>query len=299
MGKLAVRDKEIEPGKVFDLLDVREATRQDYRARIGLYVDFVTGQGFNHNSYLEFKRHLSARTDIGIATKNKYLITARIFLKELHRQGVIPVDITQNIKGFTQNKKHKRDGLSEDEIALLANKMKDLPSTPTNTRLKALLGLLTLQGLRQVEIVRLDVRDLDLTQGTARIQGKGRDDKELIHLHPETVRTLKEYLKSNTIADGPLFQSRSNNNRHKRITTRAVRLIVTAALRDLGIDKNVHGFRHYFTTKLIKTYKGDLLEVCRYTRHTGLEMLQVYNDGIKQKADLPRYYSAFSGVSFT
>jgi len=54
--------------------------------------------------------------------------------------------------------------------------------------------------------------------------------------------------------------------------------------------------RHYFTTRLIKTYKGDLLEVRQYTRHSSLEMLQIYNDSIKQQADLPRFYSAFEGV---
>jgi integrase/recombinase XerC len=67
-------------------------------------------------------------------------------------------------------------------------------------------------------------------------------------------------------------------------------------LDELGIDKTTHGFRHYFTTRLIKTYKGDLLEVRQYTRHASLEMLQIYNDSIKQQADLPRFYSAFEGV---
>ena len=43
---------------------------------------------------------------------------------------------------------------------------------------------------------------------------------------------------------------------------------------------------------------GDLLEVARYTRHKTLEMLTVYNDNIKQKADLPRYYKAFGEVKF-
>ena len=69
-------------------------------------------------------------------------------------------------------------------------------------------------------------------------------------------------------------------------------------LKELGIEKTTHGFRHFFTTTLIKTYKGDLLEVAQYTRHKGLEMLQVYNDNIKKEADLPRFYKAFKGVSF-
>ncbi|OGE46257.1 hypothetical protein A3B39_02950 [Candidatus Daviesbacteria bacterium RIFCSPLOWO2_01_FULL_37_10] len=130
------------------------------------------------------------------------------------------------------------------------------------------------------------------------IHGKGRDDKEPVSLHPETVKTLKEYLKISNVADGPLFTSISNYHKNQRLTTRAIRKIIVKLLKELGIEKSVHGFRHYFTTTLIKTYKGDLLEVAQYTRHRSLEMLQVYNDAIKREADLPRFYSAFDGLSF-
>jgi len=284
--------------KVFDLLDVRETTRADYKARIGLFLDFTREHGINRNSFLDFKRDLTERTDLSVSTKNKYLTTARVFLKELNRQGVLPADITQNIKTFRQSKKHKKEGLTDEEINALIEKIRPLPNTPQTTRLKAILVLLTLQGLRQIELIRLEVSDLDFVSKTAFILGKGQDDKELINLHPETCKTLQEYLRTNKIADGALFTSQSNNSRNRRLTTRAIRDIVKATLAELGINKTTHGFRHYFTTKLIKTYKGDLLEVAQYTRHKSLEMLQVYNDSIKREADLPRFYKAFRGVNF-
>lgn len=293
---LTIEDTRDKASKVFDLLDVSEATRKDYKYRIGLFLDFTNERGFNRNSFLEFKRSLAERTDLAVATKNKYLAAAKIFLKEANRQGFLPADITQNIKTFSQSKKHKRDGLNDEEIRTLTNAIKELPETPTNTRLKAIISLLVFQGLRQVEIIRLDVKDIDFISKTAFIQGKGRDDKEPIYLHPETIKALKAYLKGNKIADGALFTSQSNNNKNQRLTTRAIRDIVKKTLNDLGIEKTTHGFRHYFTTTLIKTYKGDLLEVAQYTRHKSLEMLQVYNDNINRKADLPRYYQAFSGV---
>ena len=296
--ELTLVDPQVKAGKVFDLLDVRETTRADYKYRIGLFLDFVKDRGFNHNSFLAFKRELAERTDLAISTKNKYLTTARVFLKELNRQGAIPADITQNIKTFNQSKKHKKDGLTDKEIKTLMEKIRPLPNTPRTTRLKAMLVLLTLQGLRQIEIIRLGVKDLDFVSKTALIQGKGQDDKELINLHPETCKTLQEYLRTNKIADGALFTSQSNNSRNRRLTTRAIRGIVRATLAELGINKTTHGFRHYFTTKLIKTYKGDLLEVAQYTRHKSLEMLQVYNDNIEREEDLPRYYKTFAGVKF-
>jgi len=278
---LTISDPRERAEKVFDLLDVSEATRQDYKYRIGLFLDFTSERGFNRNSFLEFKRALAERTDLAVSTKNKYLATAKIFLKEANRQGALPADITQN-----------------EEIKTLTNAMQALPETPTNARLKAILSLLVFQGLRQVEVIRLDVRDIDFISKTAFIQGKGQDDKEPINLHPEAIKAIQGYLKGNRIADGALFTSQSNNSKNKRLTTRAIRDIVKETLNALGIEKTTHGFRHYFTSTLIKTYKGDLLEVAQYTRHKSLEMLQVYNDNIKREADLPRFYKAFSEVKF-
>jgi len=90
--------------QLFQLLDVSETTRKDYASRIGLFISHVGQEGFNRNSYLNFKRYLETRADYTVATKNKYLATAKVFLKELNRLGTLPADITQNIKLFNQNK---------------------------------------------------------------------------------------------------------------------------------------------------------------------------------------------------
>ena len=298
MNKTLIKYPEVSAAKVFDFLDVRESTREDYKSRIGLFMDFIEDKKLNRNSFLDFKRHLAEKVDYTTSTKNKYLITAKIFLKELNRQGVLPADITQNIKTFSQNKKHKKEGLNSEEMLKLTSMLKTLPDTAQNTRLKAIIALLTLQGLRQIEVSRMDVKDIDLVSKTAFIQGKGSDDKELIDLHPEAIKHLKDYLRINNLKDGALFTCQSNNHLNKRLTTRTVRKLVKNVLQELSIEKPVHGFRHFFTTTLIKTYKGDLLEVAQYTRHHSLEMLTVYNDSVKKTADLPRFYKAFSEVSF-
>lgn len=283
---------------IFKFLDVNEETRKDYQYRIGHFLRFINDKGLDQNSFLEYKNYLKRRTDYTVSTKNKYLITAKIFLKELNRRRLLPVDITQNIKSFSHSKKHKKEGLNDQEIEKLTLALKELPNSPHNARIKAMIGLLVLQGLRQVEITRLDVKDIDLIRNTALIEGKGRDDKEIIYLHPETARHIKRYLKANNLKDGALFVSNSNNSKNARITTRGLRLIIKKVLKDLDIEKSVHGFRHYFTTTLLKNYQGDLLRVAQYTRHKSLEMLQVYNDNIEIENDLPRYYKTFKGVKF-
>lgn len=282
---------------IFDALDVAEDTRKEYKKRIEVFFQFIKNKPFNENSFLSYKQYLKEKSDLTVSTKNKYLISTKIFLKELHRKGILPYDITQNIKTFSQTKKHKKEGLNEEEIRQVVDKIKNLQPTPKNSRLKAIFSLLIFQGLRQCEICRLDIKDLDLIHKTTFVQGKGQDDKELIDLHPETVKVLDEYLKSNNIKDGPLFISTSNHCRDQRLSTKTIRTLVKDILKDLEIVKSTHGFRHFFTSKLIKTYKGDLLEVGRYTRHKSLEILQIYNDNIKRQADLPRFYQTFSDIN--
>ena len=283
---------------LYRTMDITDNTREDYIRRIPIFLEYVKSNGLNINTYLEFKRYLGNLPYYSISTKNKYLTTARIFLKELNRIGKLPQDITQNIKCFKQTQKHKRDGITQEEIDRIMQEVADLTRDKDSIRLKAILSLLALQGLRQVEVVRLDVKDIDLVGKTAMVLGKGRDDKELINLHPETVKAIKEYLELWRVRDGALFISNSGNSKNSRLTTRSIRRVVKDLLDSLGIDKSTHGFRHYFTTTLIKTYKGDLTQVSRYTRHKSLEMLQVYNDRIITQEDLPRYYQAFRGVKF-
>lgn len=288
------------PTKLFANLDVSENTRVEYGARIHLFMDFVQSQGFTRNSHLDYKRYLSKRTDLSVSTKNKYLIVARVYCKELHRQGYIPIDITLNIKSFQQSRKHKRDGFTEKEVQQVLDLVQSQNKNSDTCRIRVLLSLLILQGLRQVEIVRLNVTEIDLVSQTAFVQGKGQDDTETIDLHPTTVSALKEYIKFCKVSDGPLFTSTSNNSSHgHRLTTRSLRNLINPILRELGLDKTVHGFRHFFTTKLIQSYKGDLLAIAQYTRHRSLEMLQIYNDSVKKKADLPKYYEAFSSINFS
>lgn len=287
--------------QVFDYIPTSEGTREDYKARIGDFVEFLNINGLNFDSLLEYRKHLEARADYSVSTKNKYFATAKRYVGVLYTTGIIPKDISKDIsgvdiKGFQQDKKHKKDGVNTDEMERLAEYFRALPNTPENKRLKAIFALFIYQGLRQVEIARLDVTDIDLRTGKVFIRGKGRDDKEPVALHPHTTEALRDYLSAYNKKSGALFTSQSHNANGERLTTRSIRSFVEKVFKTLNIPNSAHGFRHYFTTSLIKSYGGDLLAVAHYTRHRSLEMLQVYNDQIKAEEDLPRYISVFEGV---
>lgn len=163
--------------KVFSGLDLSTSTIKDYQYRIGQFLEYLNRNGFNHNTLLDYKRYLQG-LNYSVSTKNKYFISAKIFLRELYRLDYVSKDVTVNIKGFKQNHNHKKDGLNDDDISLIQNHCKSLPLTSENLRLKAIISLLLFQELRQIEVSRLDVKDIDLQNKYAFIRGKGRDDKE-------------------------------------------------------------------------------------------------------------------------
>ncbi|SOD19769.1 tyrosine-type recombinase/integrase [Pedobacter xixiisoli] len=288
-------DLENLSNKIFLGLDLSKPTITDYKYRIGKFVEFIKENGFERNTLLNYKRQLH-ESNFSISTKNKYFISAKIFLRELYRLDYLDKDITVNIKGFKQNQGHKKDGLTEDDILIIQEHCKALTPTSENLRLKALLAFFLFQGLRQIEVCRMDINDIDLKNKCVFITGKGRDDKEIVWLHPYTVKAIKDYINIEKINTGAVFKSKSNFCNGNRLTTKSIGAIIKALLNDLDIDGTTHGFRHFFTTKLIKNYKGELLTVSKYTRHRSIQMLEVYNDEIIRQADLPRFYNVFNDI---
>lgn len=282
---------------IFDCIDVTENTRKEYLTRIKHFIHFVKKHGINFNTYLEYKRYLSSIDTLSVSTKNKYLISAKIFIDGLNSLQRLPFQINTKVRGFKQSKLHKKDGLCDEDISRIVDYCSSLEPTIQNLRLKSILSLLIFQGLRQVEITRLNVSDINLKDKTAFIIGKGQDDKELIHLHPSTVKALKTYLQKYRVRDGALFRSESNFSSGSRLTTKSIREIIKKVLNELNIDGSTHGFRHFFITKLIKSYKGELLTVSKYSRHRSIQMLEVYNDEIIREQDLPRFYNVFSNIT--
>jgi integrase len=282
---------------IFDGLDVVESTRSEYKSHVWGFIDFLAGRPLTTESFLEYKRHLRTRADLGVSAKNKYLVPTRILLRELTRRGLLPTDITLNVQNFEQSILHRQDGLNEAEVERFIDHLHQLPRDRKAARLRTLACLLLLQGLRQVEVCRLDVADLDLVGHRALVRGKGRDDKEWIDLQPQTVQALRQYMKTAKVADGPLFPSWHHSGQYSRLTERHVRRMIRQAFDQLGIDKTTHGMRHYFTTTLLEEFGGDTGRVAQLTRHRGLQMLQVYDDRRLAKKDLPRVHNAFKKVT--
>ncbi len=164
---------ELIKNKVFNTPDVSESTRREYLTRIDYFLRFTGQNGLNEGVYLDYKRWLQNNDTYSVSTKNKYLITAKVFLDGLYRLRLIPYKITDGVKGFNQSRLHKKDGLNDNDIGKLQKYFSDLEHSKANTRKRALIALFLFQGLRGVEVARLNVTDIDLKSKIAFIQGKG------------------------------------------------------------------------------------------------------------------------------
>ena len=265
---------------VFDSTDITEATKRDYLARLPRFILFVERNGIDRDLLLRYKQELRDDVTLGVSAKNKMLTTARIALRELYRQGKLAVDLSVGVKSFQQSNKHKVIGLNTEEVEKICQHLQSLDNSLRSERLRAIVALLLFQGLRQIEICRLDVKDIDLANSRIYIVGKGHIDSEPIHLHPEAIKALTSYLRQSQVKYGALFTHLNRQASGQRLSTRGLRQIFQNLLKELDIQKTTHGTRHYFTTELIKHFGSELTTVAKFTRHNSLEMLQVYNDEI-------------------
>ena len=283
---------------LFDNLDASEATRRHYKGVASYFLKFVSDNnyGFDQPVLLWYRSHLNSAS-LKTNSKRVYFNVARLFCQIIYQLGCTNTDLTKDVLGRTikgfQAGSHSVYGVNRREVGRLSRYLDNLGPGFINDRLKAIVALLLYQGLRQIELHRLDVEDVDFKAGQLAIHGKGRDHQEHIHLHPKTATLLKVYCQ-HIPPSGPLIVN--SRDRCSRLSTPlSIHYIVKSRLKKLKINRSVHGFRHYYATKLIEHYKGDLATVSLYTRHKNINTLQIYNDKIINKRDLKKYYLAVDG----
>ncbi|MBN2490776.1 MAG: tyrosine recombinase XerC [Planctomycetes bacterium] len=150
------------------------------------------------------------------------------------------------------------------------------------TRDRAILEMLYGGGLRVGELVALDVWDVDLREGIARVKGKGRKER-LAPLGRFAVKALDVYLalrRPHLRGSGqsdPLFVSEKGPRAGTRLTDRGVRRLFARHLAAAGLpaDFSPHALRHSFATHLLEN-GADIRLVQELLGHRSLATTQVY-----------------------
>jgi integrase/recombinase XerD len=149
-------------------------------------------------------------------------------------------------------------------------------STPLGIRDRALFELIYSAGLRVSEAVTLNVSDIFLSEGIARVTGKG-DKERLVVFGAEAELWLKRYLsesRPNLIRSrriSALFISRNG----RRLSRKGIWRNYAALTAQLGMSSRLHSLRHSFATELLAG-GADLRSVQELLGHVDLSTTQIY-----------------------
>ena len=167
---------------------------------------------------------------------------------------------------------HLPKNIDIDEI----NQLLDIEySDPLSVRDRAMLEVMYGSGLRLSELVSLNCRELNLTEGEVRVTGKGNKERKL-PLGRESIRWIEQWLTMRNDLkpqDDAVFISKLG----KRISPRNVekRFAKWGIKQGLSSHIHPHKLRHSFATHMLES-SGDLRAVQELLGHADLSTTQVY-----------------------
>ena len=267
-------------------IDAKPKTVETYTKALRQLGGYFAGHHIDkptREDVIAFREDLKA-TGHKPTTIQNYITAARLFFSWLEQAGIYP-NVAAHVKGAKLDREHKKNYLTSRQVkAVLADIDR---TTLQGKRDYAMLVLMVTGGLRTVEVERADIGDMQ-TLGDSTvlyIQGKGRDEKtEYVKLDAHVEAAIRDYLKARGEAkpDAPLFASTSNNNRGKRMTTRAISGIAKAHMLEAGYNSDkltAHSLRH--TAVTLSLLAGQPLEeVQQFARHANISTTMIYNHAL-------------------
>ncbi len=147
-----------------------------------------------------------------------------------------------------------------------------------NKRDTAILEVVYSGGLRISEAIGMNLGDIDLENGVAKIKGKGKKERYCA-LGKPAISAIKKHLKmrssvtSNDDSKSPIFLNRFNNRFTARSFQRNFKNYLITA--ELPFDMTPHKLRHSFATHLLDA-GADLRSVQMLLGHENLSTTQIY-----------------------
>lgn len=186
--------------------------------------------------------------NINVNSVKTYWRHVKAFIKYLYRNEFIEHDLTVKIPSMKGYKPIK-DIYLDDEIQLIFSSIKG--NTVTALQKRAVFCLLLDTGMRQAEVTRVEIDDVNIKHKYINIRGsKGHEDRR-VPISIATIKAINKYLQKRTI---PFNDENQNlmfvNRNNKGMTSRTIRSYIDTHVKNNGITKgNTHLFRHTFITR--------------------------------------------------
>jgi integrase/recombinase XerC len=224
---------------------------------------------------LDYKAHL-VRRQLTPATINRRLAAIRSLVKLARMLGLVPWKLEvegMKSEGYRDTRGPGRMGF-RDMLHVL-DRRRDTKAVRDRAILRCLFDL----GLRRAEVLHLDVHDLDRRAGTLAVLGKGRTQKELLTLPPETKAAIDAWLMIRGEGAGPLFHSLDRARKgNGRLTGAGLYDIVRKLGNKAGLKVWPHGLRHAAITEALDLTGGNVRAVQKFSRHRDVRVIERYDD---------------------
>ena len=257
-------------------------TMKTYRFEIQRFLDYLEKENMEIAEIKtgELVKYITERRENdGIDSRSaaKAISCLRSFFKFLEDEKIIK----DNPAALLQSPKHRMllPEVMDKEIVekLLTNVKTD---TPLGVRDRSLFELIYSAGLRISEAAALDIRDVDLGGGTARVKGKGSKER-LALFGQEAAAWLKLYLSDARVkiagarAQGREGQALFIGRGGKRLSRKGIWKNYAKAAAETGTSSRLHALRHSFATDLLAG-GADLRTVQELLGHADLATTQIY-----------------------
>lgn len=231
-------------------------------------------------THRDIRRYLGHLQEKGLdpRTLGRRLAALRAFYRWLLREGVVAANPAATLATPRAPRRLPRV-LTESE-ADSALSPPNAPESPEEIRNAALGEILYATGARVSEISGLDLGDLDLIGGSARLLGKGRKTR-LVPLNGASTAALRKWLEVRAQCAPPRERA-VFSSRRGRLTPRQMHRIVSKRLSGAREGGSPHTFRHSFATHLLQR-GADLRAVQELLGHSSLATTERYTHLTKER----------------
>lgn len=207
-----------------------------------------------------------ASINVARSTARQRFSQIRQFSRWLVRRGHLSVDITAELRAPRQPRAVPRGYQRPVVEGLLA--------VAPDARARLIILLEVQEGLRACEVARVELGDIDFSERTVLVHGKGSRER-LLPISAQTWAALQAYLAERGVKSGRLI--RSYNEPWKGISSAHVQHLVQGWLRLVGIRSGGgHGLRHTMATTLLRERGADVRDVQLALGHASLQSTSVY-----------------------
>ena len=266
------------------LLSLRERnaslhTIKAYSRDLGIFATYVGSRKWRDIDHIAIRGFLSHCYERGLSKTSvaRSLAAVRSLYKWLAQEGVVDQNPAALVATPKLPKKLPRVPTLEEMNSVLDGDMPEIASFPERDRL--MLELLYGCGIRNSELVGINVEDIRPSAEALLIRGKGKKER-YVPFGDAVKSALSSYLPGRQAI---LTLTRKNspalliNQRGGRITTRSVGRIIKkiAVAKGLSSDVHPHTLRHAFGTHLLEE-GADLRAIQEMLGHERLSTTQRY-----------------------